>query len=360
MISFFKKIRKKKEYVKMDEQKTEFSNQEINNDIISEILEEITAKYATLKDAITYEFSDYENRLKREKNQATIYKNKVQARDVMEKILPVLSDMRNDIIDSTDLNDLKSLLQSRYKQLFCALRTIGIDVQVHERNEFIAENEMVTGYKKTTTDPNLHQKVACSNKMGCIIRGEEDNPILEDVEIFDFKRGTSSNPYDNSDDYTSIPERKSALKNSSEQAALYQCNDNGIHRDIIKEQDQLEKMNSNAWLYQERYVQFQTPISLIKQQLPKGVILISPSEAIEVNQWKNLTIPLDYKNQKSCNINLGNLSLLKEFSLENIELFYYVAYDAKNKSLFLKLKSKNTKYNKEELLVDQRLTFIIK
>ena len=91
MFNFFKKT--KKEEMKMEESTRGFSNQEINNETISQIFRGLDSEYAALKQAIAREFSDYDDMLARERKQATIYKNKVQVRDVMEEILPVLSEM---------------------------------------------------------------------------------------------------------------------------------------------------------------------------------------------------------------------------------------------------------------------------
>lgn len=357
MFNFLKKSRNKKGDMKMDEHITEFSNEEINNDTISQIFRGLDAEYSTLKQAIAREFSDYKDMLARERKQATIYKNKVQVRDVMEEILPVLSGMRNDVMDSTDLNELKTVIQSRYKQLFIALSKVGIKIQTHERNQPIAIDEKVNGSSKATNDPKLNQTVACSYKMGCIIRGEEDNPILEDVEIYVFKRGATSNPYDNTEGYTPVRKRESTQTFSSEQPSSYQCDEKDIHRGVLRTREQQVDKKPNAVLYQGRYVQFVTPVVLFKPSSNQHIHLIPPERTIPVNEsWKKLIIPQIHINQESCNIYLGTQLLSKEFSLENVELYYRVTYDRINNSLILEFGNGKT----QEQLVQHQLTLINK
>lgn len=355
MFNFFKKTRTKTGEVKMEENITKNSNQDINNDTISQIFRGLDAEYDTLKQAIAREFSDYEDMLARERKQATIYKNKVQVRDVMEEILPVLSEMRNDAIDSTDLIELKTAIQSRYKQLFIALSKVGIKVQMHERNQPIAIDEKVNGSSKKTTDPNLHQKVACSNKMGCIIKGEEDNPILEDVEIYVCKREVVPNSYDTYDEYTPIQEKESTQTFSSEQPSAYQCDEKDVHQYALKTQEQQVNKKPNAILHRGQYVQFITPVVLIKPSNQK-ITLFPPERTIVVSEsWQKLNnIPQIYINQESCNIYLGTQLLSKEFSLENVELYYRVTYDRINNSLFLEFGNGKT----QKQFVKHQLTFI--
>lgn len=203
---FWELFRNKKGEKEMDEQKQVTSNQQINDEETSQIFQGFESEYAALKKSIARELSDYRDMLTRERNQLNVYKNKVQVRDVMEELLPILSDIKNDVLDSTNLDDLKEAITIRFKQLKNALKRVGIELQAHERKQPIETNEKINVSPKVTVDRNLHYKVACSTKMGCIIRGEEDNPILEDIELFKYeKQAVPNNGYTTRDSSSRPP-----------------------------------------------------------------------------------------------------------------------------------------------------------
>ena len=71
-----------------------------------------------------------------------------------------------------------------------ALKRVGIELLLHERNKPVDGSEKLwyPSSVQPTNDRKMHQCVAFLNKMGCIIKGEEDNPILEDVTLFQFSK----------------------------------------------------------------------------------------------------------------------------------------------------------------------------
>lgn len=157
---------------------------------VAQIFGRLDESYAEVKRLIQQELCEYKDMLARANNQANIYKNKVQVRDVMEELLPILSDILNDVQEGTALCELKETLLVRFKQMKAALKRVGIELLLHERNKPVDGSEKLwyPSSVQPTNDRKMHQCVAFLNKMGCIIKGEEDNPILEDVTLFQFSK----------------------------------------------------------------------------------------------------------------------------------------------------------------------------
>lgn len=188
-MGLFKKLRKKKENIKMDNINENMAEQSEVNEEVAQIFGGLDRSYAEVKQSIQRELCEYKDMLARAKNQANTYKNKIQARDVMEELLPILSEMKNDILQEGSVDDLRKILLTRFIQMKVALKRVGIELMSHERNQPVDGSEKLNVISiQPTSDRRLHQCVAFSNKMGCIIKGEEDNPILEDVALFQFSK----------------------------------------------------------------------------------------------------------------------------------------------------------------------------
>lgn len=188
-MGLFKKSDKKGENKKMDKINENRGEQNEVNEEVAQIFGGLDRSYAEVKQSIQREFCEYKDMLTRAKNQANVYKNKVQVRDVMEELLPILSEMRNDILQEGTVDDLRKILLTRFTQMKVALKRVGIELLSHERNKPVDSSEKLNVSSiLPTSDRRLHQCVAFSNKMGCIIKGEEDNPILEDVALFQFSK----------------------------------------------------------------------------------------------------------------------------------------------------------------------------
>ena len=186
-MGWFKKSEKKKENIKMSNDNESMGGQSAVDEEVAQIFGRLDESYAEVKRSIQQELCEYKDMLARANNQANIYKNKVQVRDVMEELLPILSDILNDVQEGTALDELKKTLLVRFKQMKAALKRVGIELLSHERNKPVDGSEKLNvSSVQPTNDRRMHQCVAFSNKMGCIIKGEEDNPILEDVALFQF------------------------------------------------------------------------------------------------------------------------------------------------------------------------------
>ena len=354
MFKWLKKKKKTKGEKKMDEKYTERTNYDNNNDTVDQIFRDFDDAYNALKKTISVEFGDMEDMLARERRQANIYKNKVQVRDVMDEILPIISTIRNDVVDSTDLNELKKLVQIRYKQLFVAFSNAGIKIQMHERNQDIDLEEKINGSSKPTTEPSLHQKVACSNKMGCVIKGEEDNPILEEVEIYVFKEDKMPNQPDNAGEYVNEIKEKAHTPDSEDGESSHQYDEiKPQHENCKTNADQKGTIIDAVICNQGSHVQFKAPVRIIKQS--SGSFSIIPQEdLIAVNQWKKANVPQVYIDHENCSIYFGNQLLSMEFSLQKVDLYYQVFYDKNKSSLLLIVGDKRT----NKALVQHQLTFM--
>lgn len=353
MFKWLKKKMKKVEK-KMDENYTERTNYDNNNDTVDQIFRDFDDAYKALRKSIVHDLTDYKQMYFYEKNQSDIYKNKIQVRDVMCEILPIISEIKNDVIDSTDLDKLKSLIRVRYKQLFAAFSRAGIKIQAHERFQEIELNERINGLVKQTTDPSLNQKVAYSSKMGCVIKGEEDNPILEEVEIYVFEKGETPYQPHNTDEY--VNEKKDQVYSSCSKDSEY-SNPYGElkpqYEDCKTTADPKDMKIDAIICDQGKYVLFNAPVKLIKQS-SACFSIISQGDSIAVNEWKKVHVPQEYIDQEKCSIYFGINPLSMEFSLQNMDLYYRVLYNENNNSLILEFDNKTTK----KVFVQHQLTFM--
>ncbi|MBE6635979.1 MAG: hypothetical protein E7617_07275 [Ruminococcaceae bacterium] len=167
----------------MEERFTSKNGQE-GVDAFEAFIKTLMPECDSLKSKILRELSDYKEEASHHKRQADLYRNKIQARDVINALLPALSDIKNDVADADDLESLKELISVRFTQLFGELYMAGIILKEHKRNADFSDSEALKAVCKMTSDPSLNHKIARSQKMGCVIRGEEDDPILECVEIY--------------------------------------------------------------------------------------------------------------------------------------------------------------------------------
>ena len=349
MFKLLKKKKRQKEKKKMDENYTERTNYDNNNDTVDQILRNFDDAYKALRT----EYNQIKAMYSYEKEQSAFYKNKIQVRDVMVEILPIISDIKNDVIDKTDLDELKRLIRVRYKQLFEAFSRAGIEIKAHERYQEIDPNERINGLVKQTTDPSLDQKVA-SSKMGCVIKGEEKNPILEEVEIYVFKKGETPYQPHNTDEY--VNEKKDQVYSSCSKDSEYSHPYDELkpqYEDCKTTADPKDMKIDAIICDQGKYVQFDAPVKLIKQS-SACFFIISQKDSIAVNEWKKVDVPQVYIDQEKCIIYFGTNALSMEFSLQNMDLYYRVLYNEDNNSLILEFCNNTTK----KVFVQHQLTFM--
>lgn len=117
------------------------------------------------------------------KKSALRYKNKIQARQIMEVVLPYVSDMFNEITDSQNLEDLKILAAIRFEELVRDLEYLGITLRMHEKGETVDPSYVCNVRPVPTTDEEKNQQVAKCTRIGCTFNDGTD-PILEGLDIY--------------------------------------------------------------------------------------------------------------------------------------------------------------------------------
>ena len=137
-----------------------------------------------LRTNVKVALSDYIQEAITAKRREDVYKNKLQVRPVMEVILPLLSTIKNEVTDADNLDDLKKNLNEVYRELARDLMAVGVELSEHERGGSVAGDERLNLKTIPTSDEQLNGKVSRSKRFGCVIKGEEGDPILEDVELY--------------------------------------------------------------------------------------------------------------------------------------------------------------------------------
>ena len=328
----------------MAENFTERNNFENNDGTVDQLFKAFEEAYKELKNSISEEFNDMEDELAHEKKQADKYRKKVQVRDVMDAILPILSDIRNDVLDNTDLNELKEIIQIRFEQLFNAFKNTGIMIQMHERNQTVDLDEEPGNITNIPiTDPSLNQKVARSNKMGCVIEGEENNPILETYEMYVFKKKeTPILPHD--------PDKN--MKGAKDKTYSSYHKDDECSRRHEELKSECEERKNNAGqkgmkvgmnMYdQSKSVRLRKPVLLISESL--GSFTIIPKEVpIEIDKEIEINVPNEFTDDKNCSIWFGSKLLLENVSLHIEGSMYYCIYRNHNSASFVFWNSEQNK-----------------
>ena len=323
----------------MNKSTTEFPSQEIENDEIEQKLKEFDRLYQNLRNKISYEFSDYEDELKRARNQANSYKNKVQTREVLKEILPILSDIFNEVLDSHDLDELKKyIIDISRKQLEKAFKGVGVTVQMHNRGDIIPQSEElnVSAQPIKTSNRDDDQRVARSTRMGCIIRGEENSPILEEILIYEYEEQPINGQFIGNEIHKDIYE-KNAMPSSPKVMEVY----DDINKDTRRAQNMCGK--PNVELQNDQYIKFLTKIKIVSTTDNKKIFTFPENDRkIDVNFNNKIEVMEDFKDLDKCSIYLGNDVLLHCFSLKNVKLYCRIDYDTVNSSTILKLINGNT------------------
>ena len=345
-MGLFKKSDKKKENKKMDDIKMDDINvgmkeQSEVNEEMDQIFGELDRCYAEVKQSIQRELCEYRDMLTRAKNQANIYKNKVQVRDVMEELLPILSEMRNDILQEGTADDLRKILLTRFTQMKVALKRVGIELLLHERNKPVDGSEKLNVSSiQPTSDCRLHQCVAFSNKMGCIIKGEEDNPILEDVALFQFgnvekqeivrEKGTSrqgpGQQREENQHYLSIGSGQPVTKISKPDAEMIQ--NVNQERAIIPDFDIID----------QTYIKLNKPISLCMQNWKGTLFAENDRIAVGIPRKRSIPYNLPYNaRQNPMYLYLGSRLLAEDFRIYGSDVCYYLELDFAERKAILQL-----------------------
>lgn len=338
-MGLFKKSGTKKENIKMDNVNESMGEQSAVDEEVAQIFGRLDESYAEVKRSIQQELCEYKDMLTRANNQANIYKNKVQVRDVMEELLPILSDIQNDVQEGTALDELKKTLLVRFKQMKAALKRVGIELLSHERNKPVDGSEKLNVTSiQPTNDRRLHQCVAFSNKMGCIIKGEEDNPILEDVALFQFSKTEKQETIrENETSRQSLVQQREEIQHHPSVGGG-QSVSTGMKPDI--------KINQNA--NQERTIipdfdiidqtciKLNKPISL-RMSNWNGT-LFADNERLVIGTPKRQPIPYPYNaRQNLMYLYLGSKLLNENFRIYGSDVCYYLELDFAARKATLRL-----------------------
>ena len=153
-------------------------------DILREFFEKFDEEYRRLQKNVIEEVSDCRQMYRYEKLQADKYRNMVSARDVLSEILPFLTDLKNAVEDIDEIEDLRLLFAYRYKALTKKLEKKGVTLLSHDRGAKVELTQNVRVNVVATDDPELDGAAGELTQIGCIIKGEEDDPIIEKLDLY--------------------------------------------------------------------------------------------------------------------------------------------------------------------------------
>lgn len=153
-------------------------------DILKEFFEKFDEEYKRLKKNVIEEVSDCRQMYRYERLQADKYRNMVSARDVLSELLPFLTDLKNAVEDIDEIEDLRLLFAYRYKALTKKLEKKGVTLLSHDRGAKVELTQNVRVNVVATGDPELDGAAGELTQIGCIIRGEEDDPIIEKLDLY--------------------------------------------------------------------------------------------------------------------------------------------------------------------------------
>ena len=148
--------------------------------------EEVEESYEKAKRVLTKEMVALWEMIAYERKQADLYRNKVQAEDVMGVILPFLSDIVNDVEDATDLGEAKRIVGIYLRSMKTHLMNIGVELKMHTENDVLDPTERVGGSCKKTGDKSLDGKIARTSQIGCVIHNEVPTEIQENVIVYTY------------------------------------------------------------------------------------------------------------------------------------------------------------------------------
>lgn len=318
-MGWFKKSDKKKENKQMDDINAGMGEQSEVNEEVDQIFGELDRCYAEVKQSIQKEICGYKDMYVTARNEIIKYKNKVQVRAVMEELLPILSDIINDAQEQTTLDGLKSQLLTRFRQMKMALHGAGVDLSWHEKFQKVDESELLEATVEPTNDPKLHQCVAYTRKMGCVIRGEERYPLREELALYKFEEG----------ERIGNVKSKGTITNAVASQPYYEqkCNDGQLK---IGE----PRPDLNATLRRERppradftvinrcAIRLNTSISLVSQS--KNCLLFKDGTTFYVGNELWLTLPMENINDDYnlyC-LYVGTIMVDKEVKLRSPYVYY--------------------------------------
>ena len=345
---WLKKSEKKKESIKMSNDNEIMGGQSAVDEEVAQIFGRLDESYAEVKRSIQQELCEYKDMLARANNQANIYKNKVQVRDVMEELLPILSEILNDVQDGTALDVLKETLSARFKQMKTALKRVGIELLLHERNKPVDGSEKLNvSSVQPTNDSRMHQCVAFSNKMGCIIKGEEDNPILEDVALFQFSKTERQKTIRENETPRQSPIQQRETIQHRPSAEGGQPVSTCMKPDIKTNQNanQERTVTPDFDIIDKTCIKLNKPISLCVQD--RNVTLFKENARLVIGKGQPIQINLPYNAQQNPMYLYLETKLLDEnFRIYGSDVYYFVELNVAARKAILRLYCERDEYDR--------------
>ena len=177
--------------------------------------EEVEESYEKAKRVLTKEMVALWEMIAYERKQADLYRNKVQAEDVMGVILPFLSDIVNDVEDATDLDEAKRIVGIYLRSMKTHLMNIGVELKMHTENDVLDPTERVGGSCKKTGDKSLDGKIARTSQIGCVIHNEVPTEIQENVIVYTYDPELDKELPPDEPPVEEVPEEKSPVIDES-------------------------------------------------------------------------------------------------------------------------------------------------
>lgn len=165
---------------------TETSEETIEKCDIESLFRPIAERIANYEREIAQlkaDSADVDETINYYKNYALRYKNKIQARQIMEVVLPYISDTINEISDAKNVEDLKTFCAMRLEELVRDLDYLGVTLNMHEKGEAVDPSYVCNARPVPTTDLQDDQRVAKCTRIGCTFNDGSD-PILEGLDIY--------------------------------------------------------------------------------------------------------------------------------------------------------------------------------
>ena len=145
-------------------------------------------QYDALKKRLEEEIISYKDMYEGAKSKASALEGRVNVRDVMQALLPILTSIYNEVMDNGDLEDMRRTVQKQMSRLTRQLGKAGVELKYHERGDKFRDGDTISTISVPTWDRSAHGTVKSCYTMGCVIRGEENNPLIEEAEIYEYDR----------------------------------------------------------------------------------------------------------------------------------------------------------------------------
>lgn len=150
--------------------------------LLRPIAEKLTALETELEQ-LRADSADTEETINYYKKAAATYKSKLQARELMEVVLPYISDMLCEINEQQNMDDLRMFGLMRLEELIRDLEYIGVTVKMHEKGSAVDPSYICNIRPVPTEDGTKIGTVAKCTQIGCEFRDGTD-PILECLDIY--------------------------------------------------------------------------------------------------------------------------------------------------------------------------------